>query len=76
MKMAPRNFGHTDQRGFRVTKWGSRLPQPKMVADGRFEVFECGFSRGRYADLEAATQSAVARWGGYVIDQETGERVV
>ncbi|MCR9201037.1 MAG: hypothetical protein NXI04_20550 [Planctomycetaceae bacterium] len=48
----------------------------KVVPDGRFEVFECGFSRGRYADLEAATRCAVARWGGYVIDQRTGERVV
>ena len=63
-------------RAFRVTKFGSKLPRSKAVKDGRYEVFECGFSRGRYGNIEDATRCAVARWGGYVIDQKTGERVV
>lgn len=63
MKMTPRNFGHTTQRGFRITTWGAKIPVSKAVANGRYEVFECGFSRGRYGTIEDATRVVLLHAG-------------
>ena len=61
---------------FSVVPEIAKQAESTFSAEGRYEAFDCGFSQGRFQTREAATKYAVRFWGGYVIDRETGERVV
>lgn len=77
MKIARKNFGHTNQCTARIIRPRAvQETEPFFDPEGRYQVFDCGFSQGRFRTKEAAVQYAVRFWGGYVIDRETGERAL